>query len=83
MGDHSYYDQESSQQKPELAGIMKYKLWNNISGENDIALMYLADDLEWTDAVKPICLPQEDVTPNTTCVTIGWGSTKCKVIDIK
>ena len=46
---------------------------------NDIALLYLSENLEWTPQVRPICLshsPLPDVSDSLTCHSAGWGSTE-------
>lgn len=44
---------------------------------NDIAVLTLAQDLVFSDCVRPICLPQEGSDPKLAdfCVVAGWGVT--------
>ena len=43
---------------------------------NDIAILRLADPVEFNDAAQPVELATVDVPDNTMCVTTGWGFTK-------
>ena len=42
----------------------------------DFALLELSQDLEWTDYVRPACLPLENVNEGATCWISGWGETE-------
>ncbi|KAF5305583.1 hypothetical protein FQA39_LY01674 [Lamprigera yunnana] len=49
------------------------------SGKHDIALIRLERDVQFTDYVKPICLPNAqhlDPLPNTYLLIAGWGQTE-------
>jgi len=44
--------------------------------QNDIALLYLENDIKWDDThIQPICLDESDadVLTSDECVTTGWG----------
>ena len=46
---------------------------STISRENNICLLYLTEDFEINDKVKPIELQSTKPT-STVCITSGWGS---------
>ncbi|XP_070506549.1 inactive serine protease scarface-like isoform X2 [Chironomus tepperi] len=50
--------------------------------QNDIALLYLENDIKWDDThIQPICLDESDAEVKSTdeCVTTGWGKEVLKV----
>jgi len=52
--------------------------WNTpFTYDNDIAILELEEDANFTAEVSPICLPTESVcfTEGTPCVVTGWGLT--------
>uniref|UniRef100_A0A182NC16 CLIP domain-containing serine protease n=1 Tax=Anopheles dirus TaxID=7168 RepID=A0A182NC16_9DIPT len=56
---------------------------NNVSRPNDICILRLATDVEFTDELRPICLPLElevQKLPiiNETFTVTGWGETENK-----
>lgn len=44
--------------------------------DSDIALLHLAEPLEFNHGVRPVCLPapEEAVQPSRVCVVTGWGA---------
>lgn len=47
--------------------------------ENDIALLKLERSVEFSDSIRPICLPTEanlDNLENLVCTAVGWGITE-------
>ncbi|RZC40182.1 Trypsin domain containing protein, partial [Asbolus verrucosus] len=50
--------------------------YNSSTLENDIALVLLADPVEFTDNIKPIdSLPSEGIPASVNAVAVGWGLT--------
>jgi len=41
----------------------------------DIALIKLSSDLQYSAAVRPVCLPKNPLPDFASCVAIGWGET--------
>uniref|UniRef100_A0AAZ3QQ40 Transmembrane protease serine 5 n=1 Tax=Oncorhynchus tshawytscha TaxID=74940 RepID=A0AAZ3QQ40_ONCTS len=58
--------------------IIYNKKYNLRSHDNDIALMKLLTPLNFSDTIRPICLPQyeHDLPGGTQCWISGWGYTQ-------
>ncbi|KAJ8391246.1 hypothetical protein AAFF_G00095130 [Aldrovandia affinis] len=58
--------------------IIYNKNYNHRSHDNDIALMKLKTPLNFTDTIRPVCLPQYDydLPGGTQCWISGWGYTQ-------
>ncbi|XP_064158527.1 transmembrane protease serine 5 [Anguilla rostrata] len=58
--------------------IIYNKNYNHRSHDNDIALMKLRTPLNFTDTIRPVCLPQYDydLPGGTQCWISGWGYTQ-------
>ncbi|XP_064880505.1 transmembrane protease serine 5 isoform X1 [Oncorhynchus nerka] len=58
--------------------ILYNKNYNPRSHDNDIALMKLRTPLNFSDTIRPICLPQyeRDLPGGTQCWISGWGYTQ-------
>lgn len=42
--------------------------------EQDIALVRMASPANWTNFIRPLCLPEEeDDFQGLTCIATGWG----------
>ncbi|KAF7218649.1 transmembrane protease serine 5-like [Nothobranchius furzeri] len=73
----------SSAKTAQLAGyavekIIYNKNYNHRSHDSDIALMKLRRPLNFSDTIRPICLPQfdYDLPGGTQCWISGWGYTQ-------
>ena len=44
---------------------------------DDIAIITLAESVQYTDYIKPVCLPRETdyIPPNSRCYSTGFGYT--------
>ncbi|XP_056906189.1 transmembrane protease serine 5 isoform X1 [Takifugu flavidus] len=58
--------------------IIYNKDYNHRSHDGDIALMKLRTPLNFSDTIRPVCLPQYDYDPpgGTQCWISGWGYTQ-------
>ncbi|XP_041851355.1 transmembrane protease serine 5 isoform X2 [Melanotaenia boesemani] len=58
--------------------IIYNKNYNHRTHDSDIALMKLQTPLNFSDAIRPICLPQYDydIPGGTQCWISGWGYTQ-------
>uniref|UniRef100_A0A803VA53 Peptidase S1 domain-containing protein n=1 Tax=Ficedula albicollis TaxID=59894 RepID=A0A803VA53_FICAL len=54
--------------------------FNKTTLDCDVALLQLAEPLEFSPSVLPVCLPaeQEVLQPSRTCVVTGWGAPEGK-----
>ncbi|NXE27876.1 TMPS5 protease, partial [Ardeotis kori] len=57
--------------------IISHPLYNDNSLDYDIALLKLQAPLNFSDAIRAVCLPpsQQDLLPGTRCWVSGWGYT--------
>jgi hypothetical protein len=52
---------------------------------NDIALLYLENDIKYDTHIGPICLDDSNyvASPSDACVTTGWGKEVLKGIEVE
>ncbi|KAE8613612.1 hypothetical protein XENTR_v10007785 [Xenopus tropicalis] len=76
-GDHDRMLNESMEQIRNIKAIRIHEDYNSENYDNDIALLYLEEPLEFNDFLRPVCLPEpeEALTPTSLCVVTGWGNT--------
>ncbi|XP_043927886.1 transmembrane protease serine 2 [Protopterus annectens] len=57
--------------------IIIHKDYNSASKDYDVALMKLRTPLQFTDSIKPVCLPNAEqvFASSQSCWISGWGST--------
>ncbi|XP_059160827.1 chymotrypsinogen A-like [Physella acuta] len=66
--------------------VSKYitrKDYDNQTYLNDIALLKLQEPLNFSESVRPICLPEGNIWDAAPCFAIGWGSTTRNVSDFR
>uniref|UniRef100_A0A8C3CN88 Transmembrane serine protease 5 n=1 Tax=Cairina moschata TaxID=8855 RepID=A0A8C3CN88_CAIMO len=58
--------------------VISHPLYNGSSLDYDIALMKLRVPLNFSDAIRAVCLPpsHQDLFPGTPCWVSGWGYTR-------
>ncbi|XP_017766530.1 PREDICTED: transmembrane protease serine 9-like [Eufriesea mexicana] len=71
---------ESSMQVLPVERSVVHSGYNGGVAQNDIALLFLSDDLVLNDFVKPITLPQEGEDETGDVVLSGWGSVSKTII---
>ncbi|XP_051822630.1 transmembrane protease serine 11F-like [Antechinus flavipes] len=56
--------------------IIVHEKYNNITHENDIALMQLAENVEFSNEIQRVCLPESYIKlpPHTSVFVTGFGS---------
>ncbi|CAJ0944830.1 unnamed protein product [Ranitomeya imitator] len=57
--------------------IIYHQKYDDRSHDYDIALMKLEKPLNYSDSVRPVCLPQyeQDIPAGSECWVSGWGHT--------
>ncbi|NWH19457.1 OVCH2 protein, partial [Grus americana] len=74
-GLHDLTEQEYRQKRLVKQYII-HPSFNKTTMDSDIALLQLAEPLEFNHYVRPVCLPakEEVVQPSRVCVVTGWGA---------
>ncbi|NXI95535.1 OVCH2 protein, partial [Psophia crepitans] len=74
-GLHDLTEQEY-RQKRSVKQYIIHPSFNETTMDSDIALLQLAEPLEFNQYVRPVCLPaqEEVVQPSRVCVVTGWGT---------
>ncbi|NXV11839.1 OVCH2 protein, partial [Cepphus grylle] len=74
-GLHDLTEQEY-RQKRSVKQYIIHPSFNKTTMDSDIALLQLAEPLEFNHYVRPVCLPakEETVQPSRVCVVTGWGA---------
>ncbi|RNA17655.1 serine protease 27-like [Brachionus plicatilis] len=75
LGVHNRLSPESYSISRTVSEIIIHPSYNDVTEENDIALVKLSSPVDYTDQVLPICLPSQnyDFTNQMSWAT-GWGS---------
>ncbi|NWU96699.1 OVCH2 protein, partial [Upupa epops] len=73
-GIHDLREQENRQER----SVRQYVIhpnFNKTTMDFDIALLQLAEPLEFNHYVRPVCLPTEKIVqPSQVCIVTGWGT---------
>jgi len=76
LGAHAF-DQHSSPDPVQTRSVVRLAMANVdlVNFKDDIALLQLLQPVNFTDLVRPICLPEERAASNNfrTCLAAGWG----------
>merc|ERR1711936_360005 len=66
---------EEGEQTRKVTGVLVHPDFNEKSLINDVAVLIVGEEFEYTKRVGPVCLPDpgEDVKPGTQCVATGHG----------
>jgi hypothetical protein len=62
-------------QRRQVARIMTHENYNDVTSENDVAVIRLATPVQLNSYVNVICLPQRDPAVNENVMIAGWGTT--------
>uniref|UniRef100_A0A8C2U8U1 Peptidase S1 domain-containing protein n=1 Tax=Coturnix japonica TaxID=93934 RepID=A0A8C2U8U1_COTJA len=67
---------DSSGNKRSVKQYIIHPSFNKTTMDSDIALLQLAEPLEFNHYVHPVCLPakEEVVQPSSVCIITGWGA---------
>lgn len=60
----------------EVERVINHPQYNYTDLTNDISLLYLTQDLEWSDTVQPISLKNQVVDRGVRVLAAGWGLTE-------
>lgn len=76
LGDHNIRNLEDN-----LSGIdirieefIKHEEYSKLTKQNDIALLRLAQPVEFTKNIRPACLAQSEVAVGSNGTATGWGT---------
>lgn len=72
-GIHNKWHPENSERVHAIANVHIHPDYRRKN--NDIALVQLETELEYSHEILPVCLPREAVPSGRDCVTTGWGDT--------
>ncbi|NXO00088.1 OVCH2 protein, partial [Rhinopomastus cyanomelas] len=74
-GIHDLREKENRQERSVKQYII-HPSFNTTTMDSDIALLQLAEPLEFNHYVRPVCLPAEEevLQPSQVCVVTGWGA---------
>ncbi|KAI0216120.1 Ovochymase-1 [Lamellibrachia satsuma] len=74
VGEHNITTIESTQTTHELEKIYVHPEYNNVTNNNDLALLKMKKRIRFTREVSPVCLPDSDDPLNYyDCMVTGWG----------
>ncbi|XP_022669631.1 serine protease 30-like isoform X2 [Varroa jacobsoni] len=72
LGDHKMKLTEGTEVTVKVSNIYPYPWYKGY--EQDIALVRMASPANWTNFIRPLCLPEEeDDFQGLTCIATGWG----------
>lgn len=75
---------EGVEQRADVDEIIMHPDYSSSRLTNDICLLKLSQSLEWTDAVKPTTLPEqnEETDEGTDVIVTGWGTLSSGAISL-
>ncbi|XP_077312344.1 chymotrypsin-like elastase family member 2A [Lithobates pipiens] len=78
LGKHDFSQWETGQKTISVVKLINHPNWNPnwLSGGHDISLLKLAEPVEFSDTIQPVCLPAPGriLEQNTGCYVTGWGN---------
>ena len=63
----------------EVRGVNKITIhpgYDDVTLQNDLALLELKTTLNFTDKIQPICMPQSPVSAGEETFVLGWGDSR-------
>lgn len=75
-GEYNLVENEGFEQERRVVRVFKHPEYDKQKVDNDIALLKLNAPLEYSERVKPACLPEqnEDIKLETAATIVGWGA---------
>ena len=80
LGQHDLMKVVNGTQTVKVKTLIVHDQFDEMTNDNDIALMELESDVIMTDHIHPACLSGLDVPDETICLATGWGSMRKKLI---
>ncbi|KAI0230842.1 Chymotrypsin-like elastase family member 2A [Lamellibrachia satsuma] len=74
-GLHNTTDFDHRGQAIRVKQVIMHPQYSYFVTGKDIALLELESDFTLNDKVSPVCLPSRAITPKSTCIVTGWGTT--------
>lgn len=80
VGMHSMSGEATSKRTIAVEEIIDHEDYDNHAYDQDIMLLKLAESIDFSDQVSPVCLPAQDEVfdAGTKCYTTGWGNLEGK-----
>ena len=62
----------------DIEDVIKHEQYNSQTLDNDISLIQLKDEVDFTDFIRPACIPEPNtiITFGTKVLISGWGTLK-------
>lgn len=75
LGEHdlSSHDRGSPEIDVAIERFIRHEQYNKESRENDIGLIKLIRDVEFSEWIRPACIAQPAAQLSPRCVALGWG----------
>ncbi|KAJ8039118.1 Acrosin [Holothuria leucospilota] len=70
---------EATRQTRQIEKIVNHEAFNRVTFENDITLLKLTQEANYTSHVQPACLPGKDGNPGDLVSITGWGDQEVKL----
>jgi len=68
-----------------VSHVIPYPNYRPSVHQNDVGLLYLANEIDYTDTILPICLPSPNVSLDQfkVCVDTGFGRTSANGLSLR
>ena len=78
LGQHSLEEKEGTEEQRTIQSIYIHDHYDDLAGDNDIALVKLKEPLIFHDHIRPVCLPERDnvVSSPSLCELSSWMDPK-------
>ncbi len=79
LGDHSLTDEEPGEMTRKVRRIMMHKSYNARNTDYDIAVIEMDRPVEYSDNVRPVCLPEKDMEFTGKVTYLDYVTQPCDV----
>jgi len=73
LGEHDWYTREGSEVDIQVSRVVRHPGYNPRTFVNDIAMLKLSRPVQYTQYIRPVCLPTGNPQVGSNCVLTGWG----------